>query len=242
MKEFGAEYLRNYADFIADGRTLEIIKKYEDDKKNSKVLLAKVADDYGAKEVFGTSCASFTLDHKTNDPALVFDKEYGGKDGKPKIYSYNVNQKTPEGKALQARLDDIPDFEWTFRIFAKRLTGAENVPTNPDNLYNESGYGIDDHYKPENTLQAATYSKYGDQYVVEVPRTVHGIFNAASQKKPKKDEPKTAIGYNYEWFTPPDSHPIPDSKVSELREKELGDQTKPRKVMEKIFSIKPRQP
>jgi hypothetical protein len=157
MPRFGAEYSSDSVFFIAGGRTLEIIKKFEDDGKN-----------------------------------WVLDSQ----------------------------------------IFAKRLTGAEKVPLNPDQIQEPGTYNT--HFvNGRDNGNAASYRKYGDVYVVEVPLTIRGIFNAASEKESQEFQYRinVAAGYKYEWFTPPDSQLIPLSKVIELREKELGDQTKPRQVM-----------
>ena len=70
---------------------------------------------------------------------MAFDAEYEGRDGKPTRYLYKVNKKkddkgTDEGQTLQKRLEDIPRSTSSYSIYAKRLTGAKNFTTNPDNL------------------------------------------------------------------------------------------------------------
>jgi hypothetical protein len=238
MTIFGAEYTDKSAYFIAAGRTLDIIKKYEDDKKNAEALGNAIGREYGA---IATSLVGkyFILEQENNNPALKLQEQYTGKDGKNK-YSYEPNRETPEGKALLERMDYIPSLELGFNRFSKRLTGEEYVETNPDQLEDPEifkAWGGSD--------IAAYYRKYGDTYVVAVPRVMHGIFNAASEKAMDENhwsnsDIRLAAGYKYEWFTPPDSQPIPYSKVIELREKELGDQTKPRQFLGQIVAATPR--
>jgi hypothetical protein len=84
---------------------------------------------------------------------------------------------------------------------------------------------------------AATFTKYGDTYVVSVPRVIRGIFNEASAKASEKDGYTQAAGYRYENWTPPDSVQIPYSKTIELREQQLGDQLKPVTVMKSVAAF-----
>ena len=227
---FGQEYADHYAHFIAGGRTLEIIKQYEADCENPQPLLDKLAREYGAESLKGGRYnATFRFTEKTTHPALTFMQEKTEKDGTT-VYLYDINTETPEGLALYDKMEDIPSgLEMTYALFAKRLTGQKDVPTNPDHLrdqyINDNG-----HYGLNHTTTSAMYRKYGDTYVVSVPRTVRGVFNAASKKESEEQGYSCAAGYRYDWFTPPDSKPIPYSKVVELREKTLGDQLAPRRV------------
>lgn len=231
---FGQEYADSYAHFIAGGRTLEIIKQYEADKKNPQPLLDEIAREYGALSLKGGRYnATFRFAEKTTHPALEFMKEKTEKDGRV-VYLYDINHDTPEGAALFDKLEDIPTgMEATFSLFAKRLTGQEDVKTNPDRL-RDTSYGGSGPYSEDYSTTPAIYRQYGDTYVVSVPRTVRGVFNEASEKETQKEGYKIAAGYRYEWFTPPDSTPIPYSKVVELREKTLGDQLAPRRVPGRI--------
>jgi len=227
---FGQEYSDHYAHFIAGGRTLEIIKQYEADCKNTQTLLNDIAHEYGAESLNGGRySATLRFAEKTKHPALKFTKEKTEEDGRV-VYLYDINPETPEGDALLDKIDDVPTGnELTYALFAKRLTGEKDVPTNPDHLRDQ--YTNDsNHYGLNHTTTSAMYHKYGDTYVVSVPRTVRGVFNAASKKESKEKGFNCAAGYRYEWFTPPDSKPIPYSKTIELREKALGDQLAPRRV------------
>jgi len=86
---------------------------------------------------------------------------------------------------------------------------------------------------------SATLIKYGDTYIIEVPRTIRGIFNAASEAATKEleldagNKIKIASGFKYEWFTPQDAEAIPYSEVVKLQEQQKGDQTKPQQVKAK---------
>lgn len=225
----GQEYSNDYAHFIAGGSTLDAIKKYEADKENVQGMYADIVKDLGAKDFSGMRRNPyFSFAAAVENPALTFAKQDKSGD-----YVYSLNATTPEGRALQDKLKDVPDFDLGQRVFAKRVTGAEQVSTNPDNL--DPGYGYQNSHYGENALAtSATFSKYGDTYVVSVPRTVRGIFNEASAKASKEDHYEQAAGYTYEWWIPPDSTPIPYSKVIELQEKEKGDQLAPRSVTRKV--------
>lgn len=225
---FGQEYADHYAHFIAGGRTLDIIKQYEADKKNPQPLKDALAKEYGAVSMSGGKySALFTFTEETKHPALIlFDTKE--KDGKTS-YRYEANEETAEGKALLEKLANIPDLELGYSLFAKRLTGQEDIKTNPDRL-REPNYGGSGPYSEDYSTTAAIYRQYGDTYVVSVPRRIRGVFNEASEKESKEKGYKIAAGYRYEWFTPPDSTPVPYSKVVELREKTLGDQLAPRRV------------
>jgi len=235
--QLGAEYSTDYAYFIAGGRTLAAIESYLDDKKNSKALRAAIAQDVGALDVIGYKGrdASLVFDHAVENPALTPDDVSGA----GQRYYYRPDETTPEGKALIARIDDIPDFDMTHSVFARRLMGVEEVATNPDNLQDSFG-NANRNYAEGATARAASFSQYGDTYVVSVPRTVRGIFNEASRKSSEEEGYTQAAGYVYDWATPPDSQPIPYSKVVELQEREKGDQLAPRTVMRKkpAFSTK----
>ena len=233
---FGQEYADNYAHFIAGGRTLDIIKQYEADVENPQPLKDALAKEYGAVSMSGGKySALFTFTKETTHPALtLFDTKE--KDGKTS-YSYEANEETAEGKALLEKLRNIPDLELTYSLFAKRLTGQEDVKTNPDHLRDPQNYSDSGPYSENHRTTSATYRQYGDTYVVSVPRTVRGVFNAASQKESEEKGYNCAAGYRYEWFTPPDSTPIPYSKVVELREKTLGDQLTPRRVPKSIAAF-----
>lgn len=223
------KFENNYRDkedvhFIASGRTLEKIRKYLHDREHWEDAYAAIAKEYGAKQLGGFSTLPYMIfDKPQTHPAL--HKEAAEEDG---TYFYEINPDTPEGKALRARIEDIPRAELGFNQFAKMLTGAEDVLTNPDNLIapGHTGSGF------ASSSIAAYYRKYGETYVVSVPRVVRGIFNDASRKE--------ADGYTYEWFTPPDSQQIPYSKVVELREKEKGDQLSPQSST-KAFGYTPRR-
>jgi len=233
MRRFGEEYLSNSAYFLAGGRTLEVIRQFENDVENRQALLDAIAHDYGANAVYGTERASFAASHKISSPALVFTNAYGGEEGALKTYYYEVNKATPEGRALQERLKDIPDRAASL-VFAKRLTGDDFTSRNPDKLMDRemrsTKFGNDG-----DLTVAASYHKYGEVYVVEVPRTIRAIFTAASEKDSEKRHTQRAAGYRYEWFTPPDSEPLRDSQVLALREEtELCDQTKPQSVRAKM--------
>tara|TARA_R110002124_G_scaffold141145_6_gene305557 strand:- start:509 stop:1237 length:729 start_codon:yes stop_codon:yes gene_type:complete len=235
---FGQEYSDHYAHFIAGGRTLEIIKKYEADCENPQPLLDEIAREYGALSLKGGRYnATFRFAEKTTHPALTFMQEKTEKDGKT-VYLYDINTDTPEGLALYDKMEDIPSgLEMTYALFAKRLTGQKDVPTNPDHLRDPSGRSDNGHYGLEHTTTAAMYRKYGETYVVSVPRTIRGVFNAASKKESEEKGYPCAAGYRYEWLTPADSTPIPYSKVIELREKTLGDQLVPRRVPKTIAAF-----
>jgi len=226
---FGAEFSDQYAHFIAGGRTLELIRKYEEDEENAKATIDALKEELGATYIVFPYY--YVFDHEIEDPRFVLNE----KDSDPQSpsFCYEINWDTPEGRSFQERVDDIPHMSPTYTIFARRLTGTEEVYTNPDHLSNpqDSGSG---NYSKYATV-SAMYGKYGDTYVVSVPRIIHGIFNEASQALDKKyhftrGTAKVSDGYHYDWFTPPDSEPIPYSKVIELREKELGSQTTPREV------------
>ena len=79
----------------------------------------------------------------------------------PRGYVYSPNSPTPDGRALLERLEDVPDFHLGLRIFAKRLTGTEQIRTNPDKLRQSYGYK-NSHYDENTVATSATYSKYGD--------------------------------------------------------------------------------
>lgn len=220
---FEHQYLDKSAHFIAGGRTLEIIKKYEYDQEHWKEAYAAIAKEFGANELHGNRFLPFFLfDNPVSNPALDAGEADKTRDGKT-VYLYKVNPDTPEGKALMQRIGDIPKNELGFHLFAKKLTGQENTPVNPDNLEDPQAAKPNAYYPHPNyantEYDAAIYRKYGDTYVVSTPLVVRGIFNDAAKKE--------AEGYTYEWFTPPDSEQIPYSKVVEIREKALGDQLKP---------------
>lgn len=229
MADFGSEYSSQYAYFIAGGKTLEAIKKYESDKVNAKQLLKAIGDEYGAQDIFGYgSGAHLTFDKPVNHPALKFSKQYDSGS-----YVYDVDPNTPEGQALLDRIGDIPQMEFTFHTFAKRMTGKAEISTNPDHL-RESYGSSSSHYRVGGTAMSAMYRKYGETYVIEVPRIIRGVFNDASKKASEDDGYTQAAGYTYEWWSPPDSTPIPYSKTIELREQALGDQLNPASVTKKV--------
>ncbi|MDI1227448.1 MAG: hypothetical protein PSY14_07175 [bacterium] len=226
---FGEEYLTDHAYFIAGGATLAVIEKYEADRANTKGLQDAIAKEYGAKKFSGLGDSGYLVfDTAVDHPALKLDEVYKSGD-----HVYAANRTTPEGRALQEKFSAVPDFDLTQSIFARRLTGAKTVVTNPDNLHDSGGYG-NHHYREKHATTAATFQKYGDVYVVSIPRTVRGTFNAASAKASVEDRYQQAAGYTYEWWTPPDSRQIPYSRVVEMEEKEKGDQLARRSVTKKI--------
>ncbi|MDE1152780.1 MAG: hypothetical protein PW788_09610 [Micavibrio sp.] len=232
MATFGKEYSTDYAYFIAGGKTLDAIKQYEADAANPQQAFLKIAQSYGAEAFFGSAyMAAFVFANETSSPA--FKDGTATADGK---FEYAANSATPEGKKLLAELANVPDMDLTHRAFARRLTGTEYAPTNPDKLYEDAG-SSHSHYSENHSAVAASFSKYGDTYVVSVPRVVRGIFNEAAQKAPDERYTNT-IGYTYEWLTPADSTPIPYSKVIELREQTLGEQLTPRVTARKIPSFR----
>ncbi len=240
---FGAEYSdRAYAHFIAGGRTLDIIIKYEEDKKNAKETVEALRQELRATNIFFLN--TFLFDHKIDDPRFVLNEKHSHLEESD--FNYAITHATPEGRAFQARVDDIPFLPGDYKIFARRLTGTEEVHTNPDHLKDHRSIGSGIGYGDCATV-AATYEKYGDIFVVSVPRVIHGIFNEVSRAQDKEyhftGDVRMSDGYRYDWFTPPDSTPIPWSKVIELQEKELGDQTAPREVRGlKVILSQPPQP
>jgi hypothetical protein len=227
----GDEYSDNYAYFIAGGKTLAAIEKYLDDKANVRQRLDAIAREFGAQDIFGYEFdAHMIFDRQPADHPALRLVEREGSDENPS-YLYQVDAATPEGRALLARIGDIPQTDIGQQVFARRLMGAATVETNPDNLRQSYGNGINNHYNEGASATAATFSKYGETYVVSVPRVVRGIFNAASKKALEEKGHSQVAGYVYDWQTPPDCQPIPLSKVIELREREKGDQLTPRAVM-----------
>ncbi len=225
---FGDEYSSNYAYFIAGGATLAVIEKYEADRADTKGMQAAIAKEYGAKEFTGFGASGYLVFEKPIEhPALLLEDVYKSGD-----HVYRANSATPEGKALQAKFADVPEFDLTQGVFARRLTGAEKIATNPDDLQ-QNGYGSGGHWSEKNTTTAATFTKYGDTYVVSVPRVIRGIFNEASAAASIQDHYTQAAGYTYERWTPPDSSEIPYSQVIALQEKQKGDQLAQRSVTKK---------
>lgn len=181
-----------------------------------------------AKKFSGFGSVGYLLfDNAIDHPALKLDEVYSSGE-----HAYAPNRATPEGRALQEKIADVPEMDLTQRIFAKRLTGVASVLTNPDNLHDSGSYARS-HYDEKATATAATFEKYGDTYVVSIPRTIRGTFNEASAKASVEDRYTQAAGYTYEWWTPPGSREIPYSKVIELQEKEQGDQLFRRSVTKK---------
>lgn len=221
MDYFGKEYFTQTAYFLARGRTLDIIKKYEADKASAKQDLAQIAAEYGAVEIYPAleeACSKQTLDPD------IFENREGN--------SYRIRRDTPAGQALLERIADIPDTDWHQHIFAKRLSGAKETKLNPDNI---DEYG-ERHYELNKTDTAARFSRIGDEYVVQVPRVLRAVFDASAKHHPKDSPCGTMCeSHRFEWFTPPDSEPIPYSKMTELREREMGDQTVQRTVQGQVF-------
>ncbi len=233
---FGSEYSDDHVHFIAGGRTLAIVEQYIWDKEHAKEILQDLARDMGAADVIpGDRAVVFIFDQPTENPLLnyVENRPYKGKDN----FYYEARKDTPEGLALHNRVNDVPLYELGFDLFAKRLTGAETVLANPDHLRENLG-GAPGRYDSEYGIDAASYSKFGDTYVVSVPRVLRGVFNEASEKLSVEKRVPMAAGHTFEWFTPPDSQQIPYSKVIELREKVLGDQLKPAVVMKPSSAFK----
>ncbi|HYD17434.1 MAG TPA: hypothetical protein VEF76_03015 [Patescibacteria group bacterium] len=232
---FGRDYSDSNAYFIAGGKTLALIQKYEYERENAVEIIKGIAQEYGAARADSNSeGAFFTFNAPVNHP-LFGDARPLGKNGVAG-WIYKV-QDTEEGRALTARLAEIPDFDLTHTQFAKRLTGREQTDTNPDHLRNPEGYGG----ASDRRETAASFQKYGDTYVVSVPRVMRGIFNEAAAKLSAENHVPMAAGYTYEWFTPPDSVQIPYSKVVELREKAQGDQLAPRTVTRPIAAFSERK-
>jgi hypothetical protein len=233
---FGSEYSDDHVHFIAGGRTRALIEKYIWEKENADKVLEGIAKEYGGIAATGGAGegASMLFAAPTDNPLFTGGEpdSYKGQ----KAYYYKVNTALPEGKALAGRINDVPKWELGFNRFAKRLTGAETVNANPDDL-RDFGGGEGRMYGSEYGTLSAYYRKYGDTYVVSVPRVLRGVFNEASEKLSQENRVKMSAGYTYEWFTPPDSTQIPYSKVIELREQELGDQLKPQVASKPVASI-----
>jgi len=231
----GKEYSSDYAYFIAGGKTLETIKQYESDVANEKQLRAALAQELGGKDITGSRFEATLYSDKeiTAPPGFTLERK---PEGKSKLWAYKADRKTAEGRAVIERLEEIPQFDLGRRIFAKRLTGATEVLTNPDNLHQAFG-DSNSHYDQKRTTWTASFSKYGETYVVSVPRTVRGIFNEESKRASIEDHYDQAAGYTYYWFTPPDSKEIPYSKLIELQEKEKGDQLAQRTIKAKIAAF-----
>lgn len=233
---FGSEYTSEYAYFIAGGKTLETIQKYEYDKEHRKEILTEMAKELGGTSLVGsrfevTLYANAPLDN----PILKLEAERENRDGKFWVYKLDTNSK--EGAEIFARINDLPDFDPTHHVFGRRLTGKEEVLTNPDNLQDSYGSGGFSHYREKNAVTTASFQKIGDTYVVSTPRVIRGVFNDESKEASLRDHYNQAAGYTYEWYTPPDSQPIPYSKVVELREQEKGDQLKPAAVTKKVAAF-----
>ncbi|MBI3440637.1 MAG: hypothetical protein HY052_02345 [Proteobacteria bacterium] len=176
----------SYAYFIAGGRTLELIKKYEQDVKNVDHIMQAVADKYGAEGYYGGGV--FLAHHDIHHPALSLNERHypGG------AFEYNPNYKTPEGQALQKEIEDIPFLDIDEGCFSQRLRSARYVDVNPDRVdIPELRGGCTD-------VQAATYGEKGGEYIVEVPIVFRRAFNNAAAPN----------GVVQEYFTPPDSRQI----------------------------------
>ncbi len=154
---FGEEYSSNDAYFIAGGATLAVIEKYETDRANTQGMQAAIAKEYGAKKFTGFASSGYLVfENPVTHPALLLEEVY--KSGE---HVYRPNRATPEGKALQAKFDDVPEFDLTQEVFARRLTGVEKIATNPDDLQQNS-YGSGGHWSEKNTATAASFTKYGE--------------------------------------------------------------------------------
>ena len=271
MSKFADDYSSPYAYFIAEGRSLEAIKKEEAFKANIDAMEEAIARDYGADRYeYGSLYSDHPLPENPAlalsmitatggglQPNLMYEKNstYDG----PKEYSYRANWHVPEGEALRDRMDSIPEYyrnvTFLMELFGKNEYGDLKVDytlINPDKLENPETHTTYTTFGDTNDASAAKWTKYGDTYVIAVPRTIRGIFNAASEKETAKlglTDTKIAAGYRYDWFTPPGSKPIPYSEVLKLakkevpadialKEKETGDQTKPKKVMGNIRTLK----
>jgi len=76
---------------------------------NSETLMQKIARDYGARYVSGNDrYADFFFDHPTENKAFNLQEITHGVEGPAACYRYKINQSTPEGQALLAKLEDIP--------------------------------------------------------------------------------------------------------------------------------------
>ncbi len=237
---FGDEYTSNDVHFIAGGRTLEFLKRYEWEKQNPDAALAEIAKEYGGIHAIGSGYegASMLFVQPVNNPLFINQEpqSFKGKD----TWYYTVNPDHPDAAALIERINAVPKYELGFNRFAKRFTGEESTFTNPDNLRDPDGYSSSP-YRIGGQANSAIYRKYGDTFVVSVPRVVRGIFNEASAKLSAEERVPMAAGHTFEWFTPPDSQQIPYSKVIELREQSLGDQLKARTVNKPVAAFPDRK-
>lgn len=236
----GWEYTDNDVHFIAGGRTLALIRQYEWDKANPDKVYARIAGEYGGIGAAGSAESAGVIFAQAVDNQLFINPSPQQYKGTEAIY-YSVNLELPEGRELAQRIEDVPAYELGFNRFAKRLTGAEETRINPDDLRDRGpGASSSPYNRDYDEVIAASYRKYGDTYVVSVPRVVRGIFNDAAAPDPRDGDVRRASGYTFEWFTPPDSQQIPFSKVVELRESILGDQLAPR-VVEKPMGAWPKR-
>lgn len=227
---FGSHYSdSNYAHFIAGGRSLALIRQYLEDVRNRDALSTALAREVGAEEIIGKA---FKSSQPLQHPALVFDEKNGN------TYFYTLDCATAEGAALQARLEDIPPaFTLVHDVFARRLTGAAKTQTNPDNLRLPVGSVLGAHFGDQHETWSASFEKIGEDYVISVPRAIRGVFNSAATPQDEARGLRHADGYEYAWFTPPDSELIPLSRLIALREAQKGDQAQPRRVMQRTPSF-----
>ncbi len=125
------DYSSDLAYFIARGKTLVIIQKYEDDCKNAEAIANKLAADLGAESYIHYLGFSFDHAKKPNARKTGLIKRSDSSDGN--IYVPDI--KTVAGRRLAETVNDIPFSPLTYSHFARRLTGQKNIKTNPDNLY-----------------------------------------------------------------------------------------------------------
>jgi hypothetical protein len=221
--DFGKEYYTQTAYFLARGRTLDVIAKYEADKENSEKILEDIGTEFGAERAL--SDGTFFSDRELDEAIFTLEKKYEHQ-GRDK-YIYQARTDTAEGRTLLERVKDVPSLDLTQRIFARRLTGIAEVKLNPDNIDHHG----ERHYYLNRTDIAATFSRIGTEYVVQVPRVLRAVFDASAKPYPENRPFGTMCeSHRFEWFTPPDSKAVPYSMVIELRERELGDQLAQRTV------------
>lgn len=238
MADFGKEYTSNNAYFIAGGRTLALVKEYEEQKRSSFGPLDAIAADYGGialqRDESGIKLFAFK---KLDSEGLELKEFVDAPSAGTALYVYSPKADTPAGQAIIERVSNVPGP--ANEVFGKWLTGKQLTETNPDGLSDHENLGRGHYYKGTE-LASATFERYGDAYVIAVPRVIRGVFNDEAKKLSKGGRFNISAGYTYEWFTPPDSTPIPYSKVVELQEQQLGDQLAPFVGKQKLKTFTPK--